>query len=71
MGRRPGLRLLGMVVSGFDTLRLTLAEEKLEQLKDIIQAGLNAGCGDGEWEALVDAGELLGLEYDEEEDRYA
>lgn len=58
-------------MSGFDTLRLTAAEAKLDALKDIIKAGLNAGNGDGEWEALVTAGDLLGLEYDEEEDKYA
>ena len=58
-------------MSGFDTVRLTVAEGKLDQLKDIIKAGLNAGNGDGEWEALVDAGALLGLDYDEEEDKYA
>jgi hypothetical protein len=45
--------------------------EKLTNLREIIKAGLNAGNGDGEWEALVDAAGLLGLEYDEEEDKYA
>ena len=49
-------------MSGFDTVRLTVAEGKLDQLKDIIKAGLNAGNGDGEWEALVDAGALLGTQ---------
>lgn len=43
----------------------------LRELREVIKAGLNAGNGDGEWEALVDAGDLLGLEYDEEEDKYA
>lgn len=43
----------------------------LDELKETIKAGLNAGNGDGEWEALVTAGDLLGLEYDEEEDKYA
>lgn len=50
---------------------LDLALTLLEDLKDTIKAGLNAGNGDGEWEALVNAGDLLGLEYDEEEDKYA
>lgn len=45
--------------------------ELLRELRNVIQAGLNAGNGDGEWEALVDAGALLGLDYDEEEDKYA
>jgi hypothetical protein len=44
--------------------------EKLSGLRDIIQEGLNAGRGDGEWAALVDAGGELGLEYEEEEDKY-
>lgn len=58
-------------MSGLDSLRLTAAEDKLDELRDIIKAGLNAGNGDGEWEALVEAGDLLGLEYNEEEDKYA
>ena len=57
-------------MSALDAVRLINAEGKLDQLKDIIKAGLNAGNGDGEWEALVDAGSLLGLDYDEEEDKY-
>lgn len=49
---------------------LRAAQNKLDGLKEIIKAGLNAGNGDGEWEALVVAGGILGLEYDEEEDNY-
>lgn len=44
--------------------------EKLQSLHSIIQTGLNAHNGDGEWSALVDAGIELGLEYNEEEDKY-
>ena len=58
-------------MSALDEVRLINAERKLDQLREIIKAGLNAGNGDGEWEALVDAGDLLGLDYDEEEDKYA
>jgi|GEM_PF-4410292 len=42
----------------------------LEQLKITIVAGLNVGNGDGEWAALVEAGDLLGLEFNEEEGEY-
>lgn len=58
-------------MSALDAVSLANAERKLGQLRDIIKAGLNAGNGDGEWEALVDAGDLLGLQYDEEENEYA
>jgi hypothetical protein len=58
-------------MSALDEVSLINAERKLDQLREIIKAGLNAGNGDGEWEALVDAGDLLGLDYDEEEDKYA
>ena len=47
------------------------AKAMVWELERIIKAGLNAGNGEGEWEALVDAGDLLGLQYDEEEDKYA
>lgn len=53
-----------------DSWRVAL-EQQLAELKEIIKAGLNASNGDGEWEALVNAGDLLGLEYDEEEGKYA
>lgn len=58
-------------MSVIDDLTPLQAKAKLRELRDTIKAGLNAGNGDGEWEALVDAGALLGLEYDEEEDKYA
>ena len=54
-----------------DTLTGVQARQLLRDLREVIKAGLNAGNGDGEWESLVDAGDLLGLEYDEEEDKYA
>jgi len=54
-----------------DSLTPLQARQLLRELRGTIQAGLNAGNGDGEWEALVNAGDLLGLEYDEEEDKYA
>jgi hypothetical protein len=60
-----------MVVSIIDNLTPLQARGLLRELRDTIKAGLNAGNGDGEWEALVNAGDLLGLEYDEEEDKYA
>ena len=58
-------------MSKIDSLTPLQARQILRDLRDIIKAGLNAGNGDGEWEALVDAGSLLGLDYDEEEDKYA
>lgn len=47
-----------------------MTEQQLEELRSIILAGLNAGTGDGEWEALVNAADLLGIEYDDYEDQY-
>ena len=54
-----------------DSLTPLQARQLLRDLRATIKSGLNAGNGDGEWEALVDAGSLLGLDYDEEEDKYA
>lgn len=44
--------------------------DELEELKSIILAGLNAGNGDGEWEALVNAADILGIKYDDETNEY-
>lgn len=45
-------------------------DAKLEELKATIKDGLNAGNGDGEWSALVDAGTALGLVHDEDTNSY-
>jgi len=58
-------------MSKIDSLTPLQARQLLRDLRDTIQDGLNAGNGDGEWEALVNAGDLLGLDYNEEEDKYA
>jgi len=42
--------------------------DELAELKSIILAGLNAGNGDGEWDALVKAADILGIEYDDDEE---
>lgn len=55
-------------ISGLTPLQ---AKELLRELRDTIKDGLNSGSMDAEWEALVIAGELLGLELDDEEDEYA
>ena len=58
-------------MANIDDLTPLQGRQLLRELRDVIKAGLNAGNGDGEWESLVDAGSLLGLDYDEEEDKYA
>jgi hypothetical protein len=47
------------------------AKALLREVRETIKDGLNSGSMDGEWEALVIAGEILGLELDDEEDKYA
>jgi hypothetical protein len=58
-------------MANIDDLTPLQGRQLLRELRDVIKAGLNAGNGDGEWESLVDAGSLLGLDYDEEGDKYA
>ena len=55
-------------ISGLTPLQ---AKALLRELRDTIKDGLNSGSMDEEWEALIIAGELLGLELDDEEDKYA
>jgi hypothetical protein len=48
----------------------TVGVPDMADLKERVQAALNSGSGDTEWATLVDIGGILGLEYNDEEDRY-
>lgn len=54
----------------FDTTRLTIAEGKLEDIKEVAKDGLNADSGDAEREALAEIADIVGLTmtWDDEED---
>ncbi|MGZ4659672.1 MAG: hypothetical protein ACXVYB_00165 [Arthrobacter sp.] len=41
-----------------------------DEVKEIVKTGLNSGNGDGEWSALIELADMVGLEYDEEENKY-
>lgn len=40
------------------------------ELKELVKTALNSGSGDTEWATLVQIGDMVGLEYNDEEDRY-
>jgi hypothetical protein len=41
-----------------------------DELREMVKAALNAKSGDAEWSALVQIGDMVGLEYNQDEDRY-
>ena len=41
-----------------------------DEVKELVKTALNSGSGDTEWSTLVQLGDMVGLEYNEEEDRY-
>jgi hypothetical protein len=41
-----------------------------DEVKELVQEALNSGSGDTQWSTLVQLGDMVGLEYDEEEDKY-
>jgi hypothetical protein len=41
-----------------------------DEVKELVQEALNSGSGDTQWATLVQLGDMVGLEYDEEEDKY-
>ncbi len=41
-----------------------------DEIKELVQTALNSGSGDTEWSTLVQIGEMVGLEYNEDSDKY-
>jgi hypothetical protein len=41
-----------------------------DELKELVKTALNSKSGDTEWSTLVQIGDMVGLEYNDEEDRY-
>jgi hypothetical protein len=41
-----------------------------DELRELVKTALNSGSGDTEWSTLVQIADMVGLEYNEEEDRY-
>lgn len=48
----------------------TVGAPDVAELKEKVRDALNSGSGDTEWSTLVEIGDMLGLEYNDEEDRY-
>jgi hypothetical protein len=41
-----------------------------EELREMVKTALNSGSGDTEWSTLVEIGDMVGLEYNDETGKY-
>ena len=41
-----------------------------DEIREMVKTALNSGSGDTEWATLVEIAGMVGLEYNEEEDKY-
>ena len=41
-----------------------------DEVKELVKTALNSKSGDTEWSTLVQLADMVGLEYNDEEDRY-
>ena len=41
-----------------------------DEVKELVKEALNSGSGDTQWSTLVQLGDMVGLDYNEEADKY-